>query len=84
MVRKGELEVAAGVEEYVGDESRDIANPFVEELVQLEAEYGVRLPALHDHVGERVVGALGSEPHGGVRFASLLRRGWTVTGRSEQ
>lgn len=69
MVRKGELEVAAGVEEYVGDESRDIANSFVEELVQLEAEYGVRLPALHDHVGERVVGALAQN-----RMAALVSR----------
>lgn len=69
MVRKGDLEVAAGVEEYVGDESREIANSFVEELVQLETEYGVRLPALHDHVGERIIGALAQN-----RMAALVSR----------
>jgi hypothetical protein len=69
MVRRGELEVGAGVEEYVGDESREIANSFVEELVQLETEYGVRLPALHDHVGERIVGALAQN-----RMAALVSR----------
>ena len=69
MVRRGELEVGAGVEEYVGDESREIANSFVEELVQLETEYGVRLPALHDHVAERIVGALAQN-----RMAALVSR----------
>lgn len=69
MVRRGELEVAAGVEEYVGDESREIANSFVEELAQLENEYGVRLPALHDHVNERIIGALAQN-----RMAALVSR----------
>ncbi len=69
MVRRGELAVAAGVEEYVGDESREISNSFVEELVQLESEYGVRLPALHDHVGERIIGALAQN-----RMAALVSR----------
>ena len=69
MVRKDDLEVAAGVEEYVGDESREIANSFVEELVQLETEYGVRLPALHDHVGEQIIGALAQN-----RMAALVSR----------
>jgi hypothetical protein len=69
MVRKGDLEVAAGVEDYVGDESREIANSFVEELEQLESSYGVRLPALHDHVNERVVGALAQN-----RMAALVSR----------
>ncbi len=69
MVRRGDLELAAGVEEYVGDESREISNSFVEELVQLESEYGVRLPALHDHVGERIVGALAQN-----RMAALVSR----------
>lgn len=69
MVRPGEMELAAGVEEYVGNESRDIANSFVEELEQLESEYGVRLPALHDHVSERIIGALAQN-----RMAALVPR----------
>ena len=69
MVRSGDLELAAGVEEFVNDESRSIANSFVEELEQLEAEYGVRLPALHDHVGERIIGALAQN-----RMAALVSR----------
>jgi hypothetical protein len=55
------------VEDYVADESRSIAASFVDELVMLEAEYGVRLPALHDHVNERVVGALAQN-----RMAALV------------
>ena len=67
MVRSGDLELAAGVEVFVDDESRGIANSFVEELEQLESEYGVRLPALHDHVGERILGALAQN-----RMAALV------------
>ena len=69
MVRSGDLELAAGVEAFVDDESRGIANSFVEELEQLESEYGVRLPALHDHVGERILGALAQN-----RMAALVSR----------
>ncbi len=69
MVRRGDLEVAAGVEEYVSDESREVAGSFVDELAQLENEYGVRLPALHDHVNERIVGALAQN-----RMAALVPR----------
>lgn len=69
MVRSGDLELAAGVEEFVNDESRGISNSFVEELEQLENEYGVRLPALHDHVGERIIGALAQN-----RMAALVSR----------
>jgi hypothetical protein len=69
MARRGELGIAAGVEEYVGDESREIASSFVDELQELETEYGVRLPALHDHVNERVVGALAQN-----RMAALVPR----------
>ncbi|MFO0976062.1 MAG: hypothetical protein U0996_06660 [Planctomycetaceae bacterium] len=67
MARKGELDLAAAVEDYVADESRNTAEAFVNELVLLEAEYGVRLPALHDHVNERVVGALAQN-----RMAALV------------
>jgi hypothetical protein len=69
MVRRGDMEVAAAVEDYVGDESRDIAASFVSELEELESEYGVRLPALHDHIGERIVGALAQN-----RMAALVSR----------
>jgi hypothetical protein len=69
MARPGEMELAAGVEEFVSEESREIANSFVEELEQLESTYGVRLPALHDHVSERIIGALAQN-----RMAALVPR----------
>lgn len=67
MVRSGDLELAAGVEKFIDDESKGIANSFVEELGQLETDYGVRLPGLHDHVGERILGALAQN-----RMAALV------------
>ncbi|MCA9008944.1 MAG: hypothetical protein KDB01_04310, partial [Planctomycetaceae bacterium] len=69
MVRSGDLELAAAVEKFVDDESKGIASSFVEELEQLETEYGVRLPALHDHVGECIIGALAQN-----RMAALVSR----------
>jgi len=67
MVRSGDLELAAGVEKFVEVESKGISSSFVEELEQLETDYGVRLPALHDHVGERIIGALAQN-----RMAALV------------
>lgn len=58
MMRHGNSELAAVVEDFLSDETREIANSFVTELESLEAEYGVRLPTLHDHVSERIVGSL--------------------------
>lgn len=58
MARFGAHELASVVEDFLTDETREIADSFVEELAALEAEYGVRLPTLHDHVCERIVGAL--------------------------
>ena len=40
------------------DSTREVAESLVEELTGLEAEYGVQLPTLHDHVNERIIGAL--------------------------
>ncbi|MCA9063173.1 MAG: hypothetical protein KDA96_08940 [Planctomycetaceae bacterium] len=61
-------ELAAIVEEHLTDETRSTAESFVEDLEQLEAEYGVRLPTLHDHICERIVGTLVQN-----RMAGLVR-----------
>lgn len=58
MVRHGSLDLAGEVEDFLTDETRQIAESFVEELESLEKEYGVRLPTLHDHICERIVGGL--------------------------
>jgi hypothetical protein len=58
MVRFGSLELAGEVEEFLTEETRQIAESFVHELIALEKEYGVRLPTLHDHICERIVGGL--------------------------
>lgn len=58
MVRNGSMELASVVEDYLADETREIAGSFVSELQALESQYGVRLPTLHDHICERIVGAL--------------------------
>lgn len=69
MVRFGNVELAGVVEDFLTDETREIADSFVEELQALEAEYGVRLPTLHDHISERIVGALGQN-----RMTALVSR----------
>jgi len=58
MVRNGNTDLATVVEEFLADETREIAGSFVAELESLEAEYGVRLPTLHDHISEKIVGSL--------------------------
>lgn len=56
MCRFGALDLAGEVEDYLADETRDVAESFVKELELLEKKYGVRLPTLHDHICERIVG----------------------------
>lgn len=57
-VRIGADEVAAELEAELRDGTREVSGSLVEELLELEAEYGVQLPTLHDHISERIVGNL--------------------------
>lgn len=57
-VRFGADEVAAELEAELRDTTREVSGSLLEELVELEAEYGVQLPTLHDHISERIVGNL--------------------------
>ncbi|MEY3175694.1 MAG: hypothetical protein RLZZ436_3608 [Planctomycetota bacterium] len=58
LLRRGEQDVAAAVQKHLSSECHGVAEEFVEELSALEEKYGVRLPGLHDHIHERVVGSL--------------------------
>jgi hypothetical protein len=58
VVRHGDTDLAAAIEDLVAGDTRDVAAQFIDELDQLEDHYGVRLPALHDHLHERIVGSL--------------------------
>ncbi len=58
LLKRNELDVAASVQKQLTSECQDVAEEFVEELSALEEKYGVRLPGLHDHIHERVVGSL--------------------------
>ena len=58
LLRRNELDVAAAVQKQLTSECAGVAEEFVEELSALEEKYGVRLPGLHDHIHERVVGSL--------------------------
>jgi hypothetical protein len=69
MVRFGNLEAAGDVEEFLTEETREIAESFVDELTSLEKDYGVRLPTLHDHICERIVGCLAQN-----RMTALVAR----------
>jgi len=58
LLRRGENDVATAVQKHLSSECKVVAEEFVEELSALEEKYGVRLPGLHDHIHERVVGSL--------------------------
>ena len=58
IVRYGAADLAADVEDELTDVTRELADSLFDELIDLETEYGVRLPTLHDHIGERIVGSL--------------------------
>lgn len=57
-VRFGNDELAGELEEELAQTTRDVAESLADELQDLESEYGVQLPTLHDHISERIVGAL--------------------------
>lgn len=57
-VRFGADEVAADLESELRDATREVSGSLLDELLELETEYGVQLPTLHDHVNERIVGTL--------------------------
>jgi hypothetical protein len=58
MTRIEVADMAALIEEELIDETRETAESLMKELQQLEVTYGVRLPALHDLIGDRLVGPL--------------------------
>lgn len=51
-------DMAALIEEELIDETRETAESLVDELHELETSYGVRLPTLHDLIGDRLIGPL--------------------------
>ncbi|MEZ6124700.1 MAG: hypothetical protein R3C49_16250 [Planctomycetaceae bacterium] len=57
-VRQGADGLAAEIESELADATREMADSLVDELHELESEYGVQLPTLHDHIHERIVGGL--------------------------
>jgi hypothetical protein len=56
LLKRNEQAVANEVQDQLHHESHLVAEEFVNELTSLEEKYGVRLPGLHDHVHERVIG----------------------------
>lgn len=51
-------EIAEELEAHLADMTRGVAESLVEELQDLEKDYGVQLPSLHDRIHERIVGSL--------------------------
>ena len=52
------VEIAEEIEADLASMTRGVAQSLVEELQELETEYGVQLPSLHDRIHERIVGSL--------------------------
>ena len=57
-VRFGNDELAGEIEDELAALTREVAENLTDELQDLESQYGVQLPTLHDHINERIVGAL--------------------------
>ena len=57
-MRFGATDLGADVEVELAEKTCEVAESLVEELAALEAEYGVQLPTLHDHIKERIVATL--------------------------
>jgi len=57
-VRFGNDELSGELETDLTETTQELAESLVDELRELEAQYGVQLPTLHDHINERIVGAL--------------------------
>ncbi|MCH2203014.1 MAG: hypothetical protein MK102_13660 [Fuerstiella sp.] len=58
VVRNDVADMGALIEEELTDETRESAESLVEELHKLEVTYGVRLPTMHDLIGDRLIGPL--------------------------
>ena len=58
IVRFGASDLGGDIEAELRDKTSEVAESLVEELEALEAEYGVQLPTLHDHIKERIVATL--------------------------
>jgi hypothetical protein len=58
LVRQSETDVAEAVVAEVSKQTAETAAGMCETLRELEVEYGVKLPSLHDHVNEQIVGLL--------------------------
>ena len=58
MTQADSTQLASEVERALADETQERADALVAELHHLESEYGVRLPTLHDHICDRISGAL--------------------------
>jgi hypothetical protein len=58
LVRQSDESVAAALKDWIERKTASEAREIVDRLTILEKEYGVKLPALHDHIHERIVGVL--------------------------
>lgn len=57
-VRFGNDELAGEIEDELAGITRELAENLTDELLDLESQYGVQLPTLHDHINERITGTL--------------------------
>ena len=58
MTRIDVADMASVVEDELSEKTQEAAESLVEELQDLETTYGVRLPTLHDLIGDRLTGPL--------------------------
>ncbi|MFN6333237.1 MAG: hypothetical protein ACK45A_15835 [Planctomyces sp.] len=58
LVRKSDEGVAAALKDAIKLSTASQARELVSQLSGLEKSYGVKLPALHDHINEQIVGVL--------------------------
>ncbi|MCH2210424.1 MAG: hypothetical protein MK110_03925 [Fuerstiella sp.] len=58
IVRTGVADMGTRIEQELADETRESAESLVNELHDLEVTYGVRLPTMHDLIGDRLIGPL--------------------------
>jgi len=58
LVRHSEIDVAEAVRDGLALRTNNEAQEIVDKLLALEKKYGVKLPAMHDHINERIVGGM--------------------------
>jgi hypothetical protein len=58
LCRHSETKVAEAVRDVLQMKTADEAQGIVNALLELEKKYGVKLPAMHDHINERIVGGM--------------------------